>query len=572
MKDKNCRSTEVLSGDEAAFARSLYKSMGYSNEDIKANRPVIGIANSWTDMVPGHFNLKQMAEQVRKGIYRAGGTAVEFGIIATCDGITMGHNGMHYSLPSRELICDSVETCVEGHHLDGVILLASCDKIVPGMLMAAARMDIPAIVLHGGPMAGGVEFDGRASDGTSVAEALGMLKAGKITAAEYEALEDQVCPSCGSCSFFGTANTMCSLTEALGMCLPGEANIPATHSDRLRIAVKSGERICEMVAEGLNARQIISRGAMENAIKTCIAIGGSTNAVLHLCAIAYEAELGLDVVSLFEKYAKTIPTVAKMNPASIYNQEDFWVDGGMPRVLENLESLLDSDAMTCTGHTVKENIGSYVYKFPATGNVVKSIDAPFSTSGGIAVLRGNLAERTGISKPAAIDPSVHRFTGKACVFDYEEAANKAILDGKVGAGNVVVIRYEGPKGGPGMREMFMSMKYLHGMGLDKCTAVVTDGRFSGTNNGCFVGHVSPEAAEGGVLAVVEDGDEILIDVNEGILELKVSEDIIKKRKALWTPPAPKFNRGYLSLYSRLASSACEGAIIRHESIEMQKEN
>lgn len=558
----NMRSSESTAGLENALARSLYKSMGFSNDDLTTGRPMIGIANSWNNLVPGHYNLNQISEFVKRGIYRAGGTAFEFGIIAGCDGIAMGHTGMHYILPSREVVCNAVEISIEAHRLDGVVLLASCDKIVPGMLMAAARLDIPAIVVTGGTMYGGVVFDNRKTDATSVSEALGMYKANRITLDEFNALEDLVCPSCGSCSFFGTANTMGCLTEALGMSLPDGGLIPATHPDRFRLAEASGQMICRLVRDGINARQVINKKSLENAVRVCLGVGGSTNAVLHLAAIAYEAEVDIDILETFERMSKDTPNIVKVNPASKYNMEDFWQAGGVPCVIERMQGLLHTDVMTCSGKSVQENIRNHKYKFPVNNEIIRTLDNAYSTTGGIAVMRGNLAPGTGISKPNAIDPSVQRFTGTAVAFDYEEAANKAILEGRIKAGDVVVIRYEGPRGGPGMREMYMSMKYLHGMGLDKATAVVTDGRFSGTNNGCFVGHVSPEAADGGPISIVEDGDKITIDVIQGILHLHVSQEEIERRLNNWRKPEKKFKKGYLELYSRLASSANEGAIIK----------
>ena len=558
----NMRSSESTAGLENALARSLYKSMGFSNDDLTTGRPMIGIANSWNNLVPGHYNLNQISEFVKRGIYRAGGTAFEFGIIAGCDGIAMGHTGMHYILPSREVVCNAVEISIEAHRLDGVVLLASCDKIVPGMLMAAARLDIPAIVVTGGTMYGGVVFDNRKTDATSVSEALGMYKANRITLDEFNALEDLVCPSCGSCSFFGTANTMGCLTEALGMSLPDGGLIPATHPDRFRLAEASGQMICRLVRDGINARQVINKKSLENAVRVCLGVGGSTNAVLHLAAIAYEAEVDIDILETFERMSKDTPNIVKVNPASKYNMEDFWQAGGVPCVMERMQGLLHTDVMTCSGKSVQENIRNHKYKFPVNNEIIRTLDNAYSTTGGIAVMRGNLAPGTGISKPNAIDPSVQRFTGTAVAFDYEEAANKAILEGRIKAGDVVVIRYEGPRGGPGMREMYMSMKYLHGMGLDKATAVVTDGRFSGTNNGCFVGHVSPEAADGGPISIVENGDKITIDVIQGILHLHVSQEEIECRLKNWRKPEKKFKKGYLELYSRLASSANEGAIIK----------
>jgi dihydroxy-acid dehydratase len=361
----------------------------------------------------------------------------------------------------------------------------------------------------------------------------------------------------------GTANTMGCLAEAIGMSLTDAAAIPAVYADRLRLAEQSGEAICRLVEQGITARQVITKPSLENAIKVCLAIGGSTNAVLHLCALAYEAELAINVMDAFDAFSKTTPTIAKVYPAAQWDMEDLWKAGGIPRVIDRLRPLLDMAVMTCTGKTMKENIDGFHYRFPANNEVIKTIEAPFAASGGLAVLRGNLAPRTGISKPAAIDPSVRQFTGQAAVFDSEEEANQAIIDGKIKAGNVVVIRYEGPKGGPGMVEMYRALKYLNGMGLNKSTAVVTDGRFSGTNNGCFVGHISPEAAEGGPLAIVEEGDKISIDVIECTIHLHLTDDEIEKRLKAWQRPEPKVKQGYLSIYSRLASSADEGAIIKH---------
>ena len=538
--------------------RALYKSMGYTNDELDG-KPMIGIANSWSTLVPGHFNLNQLSEFVKKGIYAGGGTVVEFGVISACDGIANGHEGMKYILPSREIICNSVEIEVRAHKLDAIVMLASCDKIVPAMLMAAARLDIPAIIV--GPMEGGIVFDGRKSDGTSLAEALGMYHAGKITKDNMDALEDLACPGCGSCAFYGTANTMCCLTEALGMCLPGSALVPATYAERLRIAYESGLAICKLVEKGITARQIITKGAMENAIRVAMATSASTNSVLHLSALAYEAELDMDIMDSFDKLNKTTPHIAKVNPAAKWDMEDFHMAGGIPRVMIRRGTTIDSDTMTCTCKTVGENLSGYVFVYPENDEIIKTVEAPFSETGGIAVLRGNLAPDTAITKPGAYDASLRRFTGRAKPFNSEEEANEAILAGKIKDGDVVVIRYEGPKGGPGMREMFRAMKYLYGMGLAKTTALITDGRFSGTNNGCFVGHISPEAAENGPIAAVEEGDEIYIDAIDGKLELRVSDEVIKERLAKLKHPEKEIPRGYLRLYSRVASSAHKGGVI-----------
>ena len=552
------RSRDILQWPEWSLVRGLYKSMGYSDFDLA--RPMIGIANSWNRVVPGHYNLNLVSDYVQQGIQQAGGTPVEFGVIAACDGIAQGHDGMHYILPTRDLIAHEVEMMIEAHRLDGVVLLGSCDKILPGMLMAAARLDIPAILVAGGPMEGGCEFDERVADMTSLTEGLGMLKAGKLGEEEYRKLENCAGPTCGSCSFLGTANTMCCLAEALGLSLPGSATIPATQADRLRAAQESGRQILQMIQKGITARQIINRKGIENAIRVNAAIGGSTNAILHMLALAYEADVDL-TVDAFEELSRTTPHIAKMNPAAAPNVPDFHQAGGVPAVMKEILPLLHGNALTVSGKSVAENVAkAEVFD----RGIIKTMADPWSQGGGLAVLRGNLAPSSAITKPAAIKPEMHTFTGKAHCFDSEEAANQAILDGRVVEGEVVVIRYEGPKGGPGMREMYIAMKLLYGRGLALKTALVTDGRFSGTNNGCFVGHISPEAAEGGPLAIVQDGDLITIDIPGRKLHLHVSDGEMGKRMAIWKRSKPKFKKGYLALYSRLAESADKGAIIRHK--------
>jgi dihydroxy-acid dehydratase len=536
----------------------LYKGMGYSDYDLE--RPLIGIANSWNRVVPGHYNLRQVAEYVEQGIHQAGGTPVEFGVIAACDGVAQGHVGMHCVLPTRDLIANDVEMMVEAHRLDGVVLLASCDKIVPGMLMAAARLNVPAIMVVGGPMEGGCLFDGRASDISSLTEGLAMLKVGRISEAEYLELENRVAPTCGSCSFLGTANTMCCVAEAMGLCLPGSATIPATYADRLRAAQESGRRIVDLFNRGIAARQILNRKGIENGLRVGAAIGGSTNLALHIPAIAYEADCEM-TMDLFEELCRTTPFIAKVFPAAPLNVPDFHLAGGVPAIMKELLPLIHGDALTVTGKTAAENVSAARI---LDDRIIKTMQEPWSKGGGLAVLRGNLAPNTAITKPAAIHPDMQTFTGSAHCFDSEEHADEAVLQGKVKEGEVVVIRYEGPKGGPGMREMYKAMKMLYGRGLALKTAVVTDGRFSGTNNGCFVGHVSPEAAEGGPIAVVQNGDLITIDIPNRNLQLHVSEQEIKDRLAKWRQPEPKFKRGYLALYSRLAESADKGAIIKHK--------
>jgi dihydroxy-acid dehydratase len=557
------RSKDILTKPDWSFNRSVFKSIGYSDDDLKG--PIIGIANSWNELVPGHFNLRQISEAVKRGIYRAGGTAAEFGVIAACDGTAQGHDGMHFILPSRDLIANDIETMVQAHRLDAIVLLGSCDKIVPGMLIAAARLKIPAIFFGGGPMIGGKVFDGRKSDLTTMSEGLGMLKSSKIDEQTYDNLEEVCGPSCGSCAFYGTANTMCCLAEAMGMSLPGAALVPAVYSERLRLAEKSGLAIVNMVQKGITSDKVMNFKSLQNAIRVLMATGGSTNAVLHLTAIAHE--LDIDANTMMQQYdvlSGTTPQIAKVNPASQYDMEDFYKAGGIPKVMEEIMPLLNKNSLTVTNETVETNIQSYHYKYEFNRNVIKTMAEPFDCLKGIAILRGNLAPETCVTKPAAIDPSIHKFTGSAKVYDSEEQAEKAILGSEIHDGDVVVIRYEGPKGGPGMREMYKAMKYLYGMGLAKTTALVTDGRFSGTNNGCFVGHVSPEAAEGGPIAIVENGDKITIDIPSNTLTLHVTDEEIQHRLAKWQRPKPKFTRGWLAIYSKLATSAAKGAILQFD--------
>ena len=555
------RSDDFLVGNENALGRSLMKGMGYSNDEIR--KPKIGIANSWSTIVPGSYNLKEIAEKVTAGVYAAGGTPIEFGTIGLCDGIGQGNVGMKYILPSRDIIAHSVELMVQAHRLDAIVLLGSCDKIVPGMLMAAARMKIPAIFLGGGSMLGGAMFDGRKSDINSCAEAQGMLAEGKTTKEEIDILEDVCAPTCGSCSFLGTANSMNCIAEALGMSLTGAALVPAVHNDRRRLAYETGRQIVSLVKNNITADKVITKESILNAIKVCIAIGGSTNVVMHLIALAKEAQVDLDVLDAFDKFSYTVPTIARVNPSCYeYNVEDFWMAGGIARVMENMSELLDMDVMTVSGRTLKENLETYQYKFPANENVIRPLDNPFGYSGAVAIMRGNVCPQTGVTKPGAMKDEVKHFVGRAICFDCEEDANEAILSGKVQAGHVVVIRYEGPKGGPGMREMYKAMKYLYGRGLASSTALITDGRFSGSNNGCFVGHISPEAQEGGPIAIIQDGDKIEIDIEKRSVDLLIPQEEIERRMKDWKAPELKFKTGYLSIYSKLATSGAEGAVLK----------
>ena len=555
------RSKKFLTGLGNQYYRATYKSMGFTSDDL--TRPIIGIANSWSESDPGHFNLRQVAQRVRDGVYRAGGTPVEFGVIGGCDGMANGHVGMHYILPHRELIANSIETMAQINQFDALVLLGSCDKIVPGMLMAAARLDIPCILLPGGPMEGGKVFDGRESDQTSSTEAYGMLSAGKITEEEYVSLEDTACPGCGSCSYLGTANTMCALSEALGMTLPDASLAPATSARRLALAEETGVKIMELVEKEITARKVITDGSIRNAIKACMAMSGSTNAVMHLTAIAHEAELEIDVLSEFDKLSRTTPQVAKMNPACNFNVIDFFHDGGVMRMMENLtREHLDYDQMTVTGHTIGENIAAHKYLYPNTGRTIRTLSDPFGFSGGVAVLRGNLAPNTGITKPGAFDKSLHHFEGEAICFDCEEDAIAAIKGGKIVAGDVVVIRYEGPKGGPGMREMLNPTSAIAGMGLGSSVALITDGRFSGASRGASIGHVSPEAAVGGPIALVEEGDIIKINIPENTLMVDISDEEMEKRRKNWQPREPKVTSGYLRRYANMVTSGSTGAILK----------
>lgn len=541
--------------------KTLVKANGFTDDDL--SRPIIGIANSFNEMVPGHNNLRKVAESVKNGIYRAGGTPVEFGVIACCDGVTDNHYGAHYVLPSRDAIADSVEIECRAHKYDGVVLLASCDKIVPGMLMAAARLDIPAILVPGGCMSSAPPYAKKSkSDTTSISEGLGMYQTNQISYDELQKLTTMCAPTCGSCQFMGTANTMCAYSEAIGMTLPGGGLIPAVYHERYRSAFNSGEKIVQLVKENISSRNIMTIEALENAIMVLMASGGSTNAVIHTCALAHE--LGIDhnkILHLFDKYSEMIPLIAKINPASLtYDAEDLYKAGGVPEIMKVIKKYLYTDLITVNMQTVEENLNEHANMYPSNPEVIKTLENPHSNLGGLAIMKGNLAPDTGVAKPAAIAEEARVFTGTAVCFDGEDACIKAIEDKKIKAGSVIVIRYEGPKGGPGMREMYLTLKMLNGQGLGKTTAVVTDGRFSGTNSGCFVGHVSPEAAAGGPIALVKDGDEITIDVINKKLHLHISDDEMERRRTEWIYE-PKYLTGFLARYVKSVKSASEGAIL-----------
>lgn len=555
--ENNIKSRELLERPTWSCIRALYKSMGFSDYDLE--RPLIGIANSWNNATPGHYNLNHVCEYVKQGIFQAGGTPVEFGIIAPCDGMGCGNTGMHYCLPARDLIANEIQTMAEVNHLDALVLLGSCDKIIPGLLMAAARIDIPAIVVNGGPMLAGMEFNGRDSDNSSLVEALPMLRRGDITEKEFIRLENESSPCWGSCSFLGTANTMCAVTEALGMCLPGSSMIPAVMAERLRVAQASGRRIVGMIKEDLTARKIINKHGLTNAFKLGMAIGGSTNMALHFPAIAYEAECSFTIDDI-DRISRATPHIAKIYPNGPLSVPDFYKAGGVPVVMKHLLPLLDDAAVTCTGQHWSEILEDV----PTVENeIIHTVEKAWHQWGSLAVLRGNLAPDTAITKPTAIDESMLRFTGTAICFDSEDDATAAVDAGKILPGMVLVIRYEGPKGGPGMREMVHIMKLLYGQNLALSTAVITDGRFSGTNNGCFVGHISPEASDGGPIAAVKDGDRITIDVVKGELNLEISNEELAERMKNLVPKKSRSFPGYLNVYARLAESADKGAIIRN---------
>ncbi|MGC9521548.1 MAG: dihydroxy-acid dehydratase [Anaerolineae bacterium] len=553
------RSDQVKRGFERAPHRSLFYADGLTPEEL--NRPIIGIANAYNEIVPGHIHLDKIAEAVKAGVRLAGGTPLEFNVIGVCDGIAMGHVGMHYSLPSRELIADSVESMALGHAFDGLVFVPNCDKIVPGMLMAAGRLNIPAIFVSGGPMMAG-RYGGKDIDLKTMFEAVGQYKAGKMTEAELRSLEFAACPGCGSCAGLFTANTMNCLTEALGMGLPGNGTIPAVTGARFRLAKEAGMQIMSLVETGTVPRDIMTRAAFENAIATDMAIGGSTNTVLHLPAIAYDAGVDLPL-DLFDEVSSRTPYLVKLSPAGPHHIQDLDEAGGIHAILGTLldKGLINGDLPTVTGHTVAENARRRS-SGAGTNSVIRPIDDPYSTTGGIAILRGNLAPDGAVVKAGAVTPDMMHHRGPARVFDGEEAAMAAILDGEIEAGDVVVIRYEGPRGGPGMREMLMPTSALSGMGLDSSVALMTDGRFSGATRGSALGHVSPEAAAGGPIALVEEGDEIEIDIPKRLLTLHVDDAELARRRTSWSPPPPKIQRGYLSRYSAHVSSASEGAVLK----------
>ncbi|MEM3716540.1 MAG: dihydroxy-acid dehydratase [Candidatus Bathyarchaeia archaeon] len=554
------RSDVVKFGVERTPHRAIWKCLGVTDEDF--GKPFIGIANSFTDLVPGHMHLDKLVEYVKAGVRAAGGVPFEFNTIAICDGLAMGHEGMHYSLPSRELIADSVEVMAEAYRFDGLVLLTNCDKITPGMIMAAARLNIPAIVVTGGPMLSG-RYGRRRVDVTAIFEAIGEYSAGKINLEELKALEDYAFPGCGSCNGMYTANTMACVAEALGLSLPGCATALAVSSKKLRIAKKSGERIVEMVRENLKPSDILTRKAFENAIAVDMALGGSTNAVLHIKAIAEEAGIDLPL-KIFDETARRVPHICDMRPSGPHDLEELDAAGGIPAVMNVLRDKLHLDALTVTGKTVGENIrGAVVHDL----EVIRPLDKPVHSEGSIAVLFGNLAPNGAVTKVTAISRRMLVHKGPARVFDSEGDAMRAILNREINSGDVIVIRYEGPKGGPGMREMLSPTAAVAGMGLSDSVALITDGRFSGATRGPCIGHVSPEAAEGGPIAALKDGDIISIDIPARRLDVELSDEEIRKRLSAWKPRPPKIFKGYLRRYWYLVQSADRGGTFRSPSLE-----
>ena len=549
------RSDSVKKGNQAIPHRSLFKSMGYTDEELA--RPLIGIVNSQNEVVPGHIHLDTIAEAVKKGVLAAGGTPIEFPAIGVCDGISMGHVGMKYSLPSRELIADSVETMAMAHAFDALVLIPNCDKIVPGMLMAAARLNIPAIFVSGGPMLAGRVKENFVSLSQTF-EAVGAHAVGRIDDDTLKEFEDHSCPSCGSCAGMFTANSMNCLTEALGMGLPGNGTIPAVMAERIRLAKLAGTRIMKLLADNICPRDIMTKQAFENGLTLDMALGCSTNSILHLPAIAYEAGVDLPL-SLVDEISARTPNLCKLAPAGPLHIEDLHWAGGVHAVLKELGHLLHKDCLNVNGNTVGENIDAAVNR---NSDVIKTAANPHSNTGGIAVLTGNLAPNGCVVKRSAVDPEMLKVRGNAKVFESEEDSVAAIFGGQIKKGDVVVIRYEGPKGGPGMQEMLGPTAALMGMGLGKDVSLVTDGRFSGASRGACIGHVSPEAQAGGLIGLVEDGDAIEIDINAGSLHLDVPEYVLEARRKNWTPPAPTFTSGYLARYQKLVTSADKGAILQ----------
>ncbi len=554
------KSDVAKKGIERAPHRALLKATGYTDTEIQ--RPLIGIANAVNTAIPGHVHLNTLAEAVKAGIYMAGGTPVEFGTIGVCDGIAMNHTGMKYSLASRELIADSVEVMATAHALDAMVMIPNCDKIVPGMLMAAARLDLPTIFISGGPMLAGEhpEVLGKKVDLISVFEAVGAVKAGRMSENQLTRIENAACPTCGSCAGMFTANSMNCLTEVIGMGLPGNGTIPAAFSARVRLAKEAGMQILDLWKKNITARTIMTADAFHNALTVDMALGCSTNTVLHLPAIATEAGVELDL-NMINAISEKTPHICSLSPGGAHHIQDLNRAGGIGAVMRTLADagLIRGECQTATAKTVAENL-AHVSVFDP--EVIRPMDRPYHQQGGLAVLHGNLAPDGCVVKQSAVLDEMLRHEGPARVFGSEEEASEAIMNGHINKGDVIIVRYEGPMGGPGMREMLTPTSTIAGMGLDASVALITDGRFSGGSRGAAIGHVSPEAAQGGPIAIVEEGDMIAIDIPGKTVTLKVSDDEIKRRLAAWQPPEPKIKHGYMARYARQVSSASQGAIVK----------
>ncbi|WP_252238773.1 dihydroxy-acid dehydratase [Clostridium sp. VAP51] len=551
------KSDAIKKGPGKAAQRSLLKALGLTNEEI--SRPIIGIVSSQNEIIPGHMNLDKITEAVRKGILMSGGTPLAMPTIGVCDGIAMGHEGMKYSLVTRELIADSIECMAKAHAFDALVLIPNCDKIVPGMVMGALRVNVPSVVISGGPMLAG-KYKGKDISLTTMFEAVGAYENGIMDEKELFDLEECACPTCGSCSGMFTANSMNCLCEVLGIALPGNGTIPAVFSERIRLAKKAGMAVMDMLKNDIKPRDIINERSIMNALKADMALGCSTNSVLHITAIANEAKVNMNLDIINDLSSKT-PDLCKLAPASNIHIENLYSAGGITAIMNELskKDILDLDCITVTGKTQGENIKGVTVK---DYEVIRPIDNPYSENGGIAILRGNLAPDGAVVKRAAVLPEMLVHEGPAIVFNSEEDANEAIFNKKINPGDVIVIRYEGPKGGPGMREMLQATAAIAGMGLDDSVALITDGRFSGATRGASIGHVSPEAASGGMIGLIEDGDIISIDINNAKLEVKLSGEEIQRRKLKFKPIEPKVKEGYLARYAKLVSSASEGAILK----------
>lgn len=551
------RSDSVKSGETRAPHRSLFKAAGLTDDEL--SKPLIGVVTSQNDIIPGHVHLNNIVEGVKKGILGNGGTPLVFPTIGVCDGIAMGHVGMKYSLATRELIADSIECMAAAHGFDALVFIPNCDKIVPGMIMAALRLNIPSVIVSGGPMLAG-KIKGKPISLSTMFEAVGAYEAGNMSKEELQEMENKACPTCGSCSGMFTANSMNCLTEVLGLGLPGNGTIPAVYSERIRLSKDAGKTIMMLLKKDIKPRDIVNEKSIRNALTVDMALGCSTNSVLHLTAIANEAKIPMNLDIINDVSRKT-PNLCRLAPASDTHIEDLYSAGGITAVMNELskKNLLDLDCITVTGRTQRENIkGAEVSNY----NVIKNIESPYSLTGGIQVLRGNIAKDGAVVKKSAVVKEMMKHEGPARVFDSEEESIEAILGGHINKGDVVVIRYEGPKGGPGMREMLSPTSAISGMGLDNSVALITDGRFSGATRGAAIGHVSPEAADGGNIALIEEGDIISIDIENGVLNINVSEEELELRRERLIMPEPKIKEGYLARYAKLVSSASTGAVYK----------